>query len=384
METSSQTLYSKTSPFLASLKQRKCLNHPNSKKRTYHLNLDISSSNINYKAGDCLAILPQNDPTKVDQLLEHLNLDANQSVYDHKKNISTLKKLMLTFNLSNPNKKILTYLAESSPNEGERNALLSLLAKENKKQLISFCNQYTTWDLLLKKQWPHLVPQDLCKHLSPLLPRFYSIASSPSLHPNEVHLTVAHLQYECNQTLRYGVCTHFLCHLIHEGNKQIPIYLQPTHSFCLPEDPNKSIIMIGPGTGIAPFRAFIQERITKKARGKNWLFFGERNRAYDFYYREEWQGLQTANKLKLSLAFSRDQKHKIYVQNRMYDERKDVWRWIQEGAYLYVCGDAKKMAKDVEATLLKIIEEEGNTSPLEAKHYLKNLRKEKRYQKDVY
>lgn len=255
---------------------------------------------------------------------------------------------------------------------------------EHKKDFKEYTEVREVWDVLKENSEVKLNPQELCDCLMPLLPRFYSIASSHLLYPNEVHLTVAPLEYEANHHKRRGVCTHFLCSLAVLNEPMIPIYIQPSHGFQPPEDNSKSMIMIGPGTGVAPFRAFMQERIALNATGGHWLFFGDRNREFDFFYEDYWLELVEQGKLKLDVAFSRDQDHKIYVQNRMWEHREELFHWLENGAYLYVCGDAHHMAKDVEAMLLKIIEHSGNLNEENAKAYLKKLRVEKRYLRDVY
>ena len=210
----------------------------------------------------------------------------------------------------------------------------------------------------------------------PLLPRFYSIASSSRMHPDEIHLTVTRHQH--------GVSSRYLCRLAQPGVTELRCYVQPSRGFALPGDHNTPIVMIGPGTGIAPFRAFLQERQIHRAPGDNWLFFGERNRATDFYYEEFWRALEAEGRLRLDLAFSRDQAEKEYVQNRLYGAKRELWEWIRRGCHLYVCGDRERMAKDVDAMLQRIIQEEGGLTPEEARQALRTLRREKRYLLDVY
>jgi sulfite reductase (NADPH) flavoprotein alpha-component len=217
-----------------------------------------------------------------------------------------------------------------------------------------------------------------------MLPRFYSIASSQLLFPEEVHLTVASLSYHVRGIERFGVGSHFLCKRALLRETPIPFYVQTSHNFTLPEDPLASIILIGPGTGIAPFRAFLQERLAKQAKGKNWLFFGERNRATDFYYEDFWLSLEHQGRLRLDCAFSRDGSEKIYVQHKLWEQKKDLWCWIEEGAYLYICGNAEKMAKDVELTLQKIAISEGALTEELARAKIKTLKTEKRLLMDVY
>jgi sulfite reductase (NADPH) flavoprotein alpha-component len=215
------------------------------------------------------------------------------------------------------------------------------------------------------------------------MPRFYSIASSPKVYADEIHLTVAYSSAHVDGHLIVGVGSHFLCEQAHIESTPIPLYIQPSNHFTLPT-PTTSIILIGPGTGIAPFRAFIQERLATQAEGHNWLFFGERNRATDFYYGDYWTALEAQGRLRLDTAFSRDQAEKIYVQHKMLENKKALWEWLQQGAHLYVCGDAERMAKDVDAALQQIVQEEGLLTEEEARKYLKTLRQEKRYLLDVY
>jgi sulfite reductase (NADPH) flavoprotein alpha-component len=200
------------------------------------------------------------------------------------------------------------------------------------------------------------------------------------VYPHEIHLTVAFASFELGGQTYFGVGSHFLC----IQSALVPFYVQPSNHFTLPEDPTRPIIMIGPGTGIAPFRAFIQERLAHHAEGRNWLFFGERNRATDFYYSDYWLELEKQGRIRIDTAFSRDQAEKIYVQHRLLERKKSIWEWIQDGAILYVCGDAEQMAKDVDAALQQIAREEGQMSDEEARKFLKTLRQEKRYLLDVY
>ena len=213
-----------------------------------------------------------------------------------------------------------------------------------------------------------------------MMPRFYSVASSPKLFKHEIHLTVASLVYETAGGPRRGVGSHFLGHTAVPFETSIPIYVQPSNGFTLPADPDASIIMIGPGTGIAPFRAFLQEREALGASGRNWLFFGERNRETDFYYEDYFRSLKN---LRLDLAFSRDSAEKVYVQHKLWENRADIWNWLQNGAYLFVCGDADKMAKDVDLTLLRIGQDAGLAEE-DSREWLKALRKSRHYLQDVY
>jgi sulfite reductase (NADPH) flavoprotein alpha-component len=217
------------------------------------------------------------------------------------------------------------------------------------------------------------------------LPRFYSISSSQRCVGEEIHLTVAPLEYESNGHKRRGVCTHYLCQLVELHDPVIPIFVQSSHGFNLPQDLHIPLVMIGPGTGVAPFRAFMQERLLHhQSKGRHWLFFGEWNRDYDFFYEEDWLEFSKQGHLRLGLAFSRDQEQKVYVQHKMWEAGEELFQWLEEGAYLYVCGDAQRMAKDVEVALQSIIQEFGKKEAQAAKEYIKHLRQQKRYLRDVY
>ncbi len=236
-------------------------------------------------------------------------------------------------------------------------------------------------DLLTLIKYQKFDPDHLREKLLPLLPRFYSIASSKKHVPNEVHLTVTVSKNPCDFPVANGICSDYLCHQAPLLKPVIPIFIQPSRHFSLPpESENSPIIMVGPGTGVAPFRGFMQER----KHPKNWLFFGERSEQNDYYYRSFWEDLVAKNLLRVDCAFSRDQSEKIYVQDKMLQNSAQLWQWLEEGAYLFVCGDASKMAKDVDKTLHYIVEHEGKKTSEDAKAYIKNLKKLKRYLRDVY
>lgn len=349
-------MYSRTHPYLTTIKERATLTGPLSSKKTYHIVLDRIQEGLDFKVGDSVGVLPTNDAHLVEQILHKLHCSGAEEVEDVRSHtICSFKEYLLQrANISKVSfHKIFPVEKTASP-------------------LIELVQQYQP------------TPRELCKVLLPLLPRFYSIASSPKVYPDEIHLTVAVTTYECNGQTYFGVGSHFLCEQAKIGSTPIPIYVQPSNHFTLPEDPNASIILIGPGTGVAPFRAFLQERMALEAPGRNWLFFGERNRASDFYYSDYWQTLEKQGRLRLDTAFSRDQKEKIYVQNKMLEHKRALWEWIQEGSLIYVCGDAEKMAKDVDATLQHIVQTEGNMPEEEARQFLKNLKMQRRYLLDVY
>jgi sulfite reductase (NADPH) flavoprotein alpha-component len=378
--------YSKSRPFLASIKERISLTKPGSQKDTQHVVLDLSGSGIQYAVGDCVGVIPANHPEVVNHLLKALKATGEEPVKDKSsgEEISLRDYLTHKTNLARVPKELLTALHERQTNVNKKEYLAHLLAPEQKEALKHYLEVHEVWDALEEFHEALLSPQELCDMLSGLLPRFYSIASSQKVVGDEVHLTVRKTVYTTNSRLRRGVCTHFICDIVPLEHTSVPIYIQPTHSFNLPKDASAPIIMVGPGTGIAPYRAFMQERMAQGAPGGNWLFFGEWNRAYDFFYEDYWRELQSQGKLRLEVAFSRDQEHKLYVQHRMLEHAADLWRWLEEGAYLFVCGDAKVMAKDVEAALSQIIREQGQLDESGARAYIKRLRTEKRYLRDVY
>jgi sulfite reductase (NADPH) flavoprotein alpha-component len=237
-------------------------------------------------------------------------------------------------------------------------------------------------DLLTEFSCVSYAPAEFIAHLRNLTPRLYSISSSLKAHPDEVHLTIAVVRFETHGRKRKGICSTFLAD---RANGHVPIFTQTAHGFRLPRDGDVPIIMVGPGTGVAPFRAFLHERRALGAKGKNWLFFGEQRAATDFFYREELEAMTRERHLtRLVTAFSRDQSEKIYVQTRMEEHGAEVWRWLEEGAHFYVCGDAKRMAKDVDAALHRLVQAHGGMSGDTAADYVRRLKAEKRYQRDVY
>jgi sulfite reductase (NADPH) flavoprotein alpha-component len=367
-------------PILATLKERYALTKAGSTKHTYHISLDFGDTPLSFKVGDSIGIYAQNDPILVQHLIEAMNAQGDEEIQS-----GTLREFLThKANLARLTSSFLKLFYEYETLHDKKNHLHRLLQQENKPLLSQYLSTHDPLDLF-KEYAENKVPlHELCAQFGPLLPRFYSVASSPLIYQREVHLTVALFTFSHHGEQRYGVGSHFLCHLAKVGMTQVPIYVQPAQHFTLPSDDTAPIIMIGPGTGVAPYRAFMQERMVRAAQGKNWLFFGERNRKTDYFYEEDWEEWITQGKLRVDLAFSRDQSEKIYVQDRMYENRKELWAWIQEGAYFYVCGDAHHMAKDVEAMLKKIVQEEGAMSDEAAKSFVKNMRSQKRYLADIY
>lgn len=359
------SIHTKTNPYHATLRDRYLLNKPGSTKETYHIVLSVPEAKVPFQVGDSVAIFPENDRKTVEEIV---NRFGEPDSFDF---------LLRKANICKCTSNLLKLFAERGGGE-KINALL-----EDKAQLLEFLQTHHLLDILHIFPHVNVTLQELCDKLLPLMPRFYSIASSPKMFSEEMHLTVAALKYPTIHGPRLGVGSHFLCHSA-DGTTPIPLYIQPSNGFTLPEDPNAPIILIGPGTGVAPFRAFLQERMALQHRGLNWLFFGERNRATDFYYEDYWLELEKQNRLRLSVAFSRDTAEKNYVQHVLWQQKADVWNWIQNGAYLYVCGDASKMAKDVDLTLQRIGADQGNMIEEDARLWLKSLRKQRRYLQDVY
>lgn len=365
-------------PFSAKIKERSLLTKPGSSKKTFHVVLDLANSPITFKVGDAIGIYPHNDPIVVQRVLQTLKTNAETPIIHPRtqESLSLKKFLSEKVNLARLTSGFIKLYA---PHHSKLVALL-----EDKTALLDYCHTHDTLDFFTEFDNSAISLQEICAQFSPLLPRFYSVASSLAYHPNEVHLTVALTSFEHKGELRQGVASHFLCHLAEETTTPIPCYIQPTPHFTLPLDPHASLIMVGPGTGVAPFRGFLQERLALKSPGKNWLFFGARHRHLDFFYEDFWQTLIDQKKLRLDLAFSRDQEKKVYVQHKLLEHGKEVWQWLQDGAYFYICGEADPMAKDVEAALVDIAEKHGHLNEHESREYLKHLRAVKRLLVDVY
>lgn len=375
-------MHSRQYPFTASLIERKKVNKAGSDKDTFHLVFDLTDSGIEYESGDSVGIIPKNSPELVKKTLNALKITGEEKIVPKGTNqsISLVDYLTTQANISSVNHKLFEYVLQNQNHASKKEHLL-LLKDDMKENLQPF----ELWDFLGEHSEVTIEVNKLTELLSPLLPRFYSIASSQKYVGNEVHILLAPINYVSRGYERKGVCTHYLCDLVPLGKKEVSLFIQEAHTFHLPQDPHASIIMIGPGTGVAPFRAFIQERLHHfQSKGKHWLFFGGRRRSSDFFYEDEWKMWQDKGHFKVDTAFSRDQETKIYVQDRMLEHGAELFSWLEEGSYLFVCGDASRMAKDVESTLQKIIEIHGKKKEQEAKEYIKFLRKQKRYLRDVY
>jgi sulfite reductase (NADPH) flavoprotein alpha-component len=380
--------YTKDRPFPAKLSENRLLSRPGSAKETRHFVVDLRGSGLHYKAGDSLGIFPSNRRSEVDEILGHLRATGDELVSPAALKLAapTTLRTALTdmLALSKPTRKILDALAAKATNPDEKARLAGLLAPESKDMLTSFLEQREFVDLLAEFPSARLSPQEFVDHLRKLMPRLYSIASSSKVYPSDVHLTVAIVRYHTNHRSRVGVCSTFLSDRAQVGKTVVPVFVSDSH-FGPPADGARDCIMVGPGTGIAPFRAFLQDRVATKATGRNWLFFGDQKRGTDFLYEEEWQNYLAKKQLtRLDTAFSRDQLLKVYVQDRMRENAAELWSWLQGGANFYVCGDAKRMAKDVDTALHEIIASQGGMSGEQAAEYVKQLKKDKRYQRDVY
>lgn len=345
-----------------SLKERYLLNQKGSSKKTFHITLSAEGSEI--QPGDSIAIFPKNDPILVEKILNKLQASGQEKLVE-KRSGKTLSLYQIFSELVD--------LVKCS------NRLLTQISPELKKDPL---NSLDLQDYLEKLSCK-IDLQAFVDALLPLMPRFYSIANSSSYHPEEIHLTVALASYEKCGEKRYGLASKFLCEDLDFG-EALSSYIHPTKTFLLPEDLHANIIMIGPGTGIAPFRAFVQERVKKNAPGKNWLFFGERTKAFDFYYQDEWEKWLKKGQLDLTAVFSRDQEEKRYVQHALFDQKEEVLDWLKNGAYLYICGDAKNMAKDVLKTLEKVLQIHEALSEEEASLQIKAWKKEGKILLDVY
>lgn len=379
-------LYSRKNPAFISILERILLTKPESTKKTFHLVLDIHSTAITFKPGDAIAIYPENDPLIALEISQFLQQDLKQQVYYARSNktLSLYELLVRKVNTARLTSNMLKTFCTHTHNSQEKQQLEELLHPQSKEHLTQYLTQTDLIDFLKTYDATNIPLEKFCENLSPLLPRFYSIASSQLAYPHRLELTVVLVEYKKNNRIQYGTGSHFLCNLAKLEETKLAVYIQPATDFTLPEDSTAPIIMVGPGTGVAPFRGFIQERIIKGHTGKNWLFFGERNRKYDFFYQDFWENLVATKKLNLDLAFSRDQEDKVYVQHKLLMQAQEIWHWLQEGAYFYLCGDAKQMSKDVEKTLEQIICSQGQMSQEEALNYVKALKKQKRYVKEVY
>jgi len=379
-------IYNKTHPFPAAIIERYNLCAPSSQKNIYHVVVDLAGSNYTYLVGDSLAVMGMNYPEVIENTLKALQATGDELIENRHTNGPTpLREFFLyKANLADVSKKLIQEICARQTNQQKKERLEFILLEEQKEALKEYQSAHEIWDALLENNEAQFTPQELCAYLMPLLPRFYSIASSMKEVGQQVHLTVAELVYETNGQVRRGVCTNFLCQLAPLNEKVMPVYVQPSNGFTVPEDNTLPMIMVGPGTGVAPYLGFMQERQARQATGLNWLFFGEWHRASEFLYADYWETFISKGSLRLSTAFSRDQEHKIYVQHRLLEHGQELFKLLEQGAYFYVCGDAKRMAKDVDLALHELIRMHGQLDEQGTKDYVKKLKQHKRYLRDVY
>ena len=369
--------YSKENPFTATILANQKITGRDSNKVVQHIEIDLADSGITYQPGDALGIFPVNDKALVAEIVKLLTLDLNQNVLLNEQDISLEQALTSELEITKLNKASILAWAELANND-ELTALLS--DSEQLRELIN-----TVQFIDFAKQYPAQVSaQQLASTLAAITPRLYSIASSQADVEEEVHLTVGLVEYEVDNQQRLGCASGFLIERLQEDD-EVKVFIEHNNNFRLPTNPETAAIMIGPGTGVAPFRAFVQQRSADEASGKNWLFFGDQTFTQDFLYQVEWQSYLKSGELsRLDVAFSRDQAQKIYVQDKLKAQGSDVFAWLESGAHLYICGDMQRMAKDVHQALVEIISEHGAQPFAQAEDYLKQLRINKRYQKDVY
>jgi sulfite reductase (NADPH) flavoprotein alpha-component len=372
--------YHRARPFPASLIAARKLNGPGSDKDIRHFEISLSESGLHYEAGDALGVFPTNCPDLVDEILCALHWSADQTVCGTDGASTPLRDVLSRqIDIARISPAFLEAMARRSGDAG----LKRLTNPGINGELTKFLRGREVIDLL--HAWPGVSfsPEELMTLLKRLQPRLYSISSSPKAHPSSVHLTVSVVRYESLSRRRKGVCSTFLAERT-GPDICVPVFVQVNPAF-RPPSPDVPMIMIGPGTGVAPFRAFLQEREATAARGRNWLFFGDQHAATGFLYRDELESMLLKGVLtKLDTAFSRDQSEKIYVQHRMLEHARELFDWLEQGAHVYVCGDANRMAKDVDAALHQVVESGGQKSAEQAAEYVAALRANKRYQRDVY
>jgi len=367
---------SRDNPTIAAFLSRRRLNKEGSQKETWHIEFDLAESGLDYVVGDSFGIFPTNDPALVNAILAALDTPADFDIGGR-----PLRDVLIDSVSLSPAPDMLFHLISYLTGSDRRKKAQALAEGRDPD------GDAATLDVLAAlDKFPGIRPdpEAFIEALDVLQPRVYSISSSLKSNPGRVSLTVDAVRYPVNGRTRLGVASTFLGGRINPGDK-IRVYVQQAQHFALPADPNKPIIMIGPGTGVAPFRAFLQERLATNAPGPNWLYFGHQRSDYDFFYKEEFDAMRKSSHLtRLTLAWSRDGSEKIYVQHRMRQDGRDLWEWISKGAHIYVCGDALRMAKDVERALIDIVAAHGKRSPEDAARFVAELKKNDRYQTDVY
>jgi sulfite reductase (NADPH) flavoprotein alpha-component len=380
--TAAAPLYTRANPFPARLVVNRRLSGPESAKDTRHFELDLTGWGLSYEVGDSLAVYATNDPQLVDEIIRALGATGDEQVPRPKGAPTTLREALLRdYSITQPTPKFLRAITARA---NSSTLLKDLLHSERREDLDRYLWGMEVIDFLNEHPSAKFTPQEFVGLLTKLQPRLYSVASSLKACTDQVHFIVDVVRYESHGRVRKGVCSSFLAE--RADDVPVPVFPSVAKHFHLPEDPDTPIIMVGPGTGVAPFRAYLQEREAIGAKGKNWLFFGSQHEKCDFAYGDEFEVFRKEGVLtRLDCAWSRDQPEKIYVQHRMKENAAEIWKWLDgEGAHFFVCGDARRMAKDVDATLRRIVQEQGGKNTGEANEYVEKLKSDKRYKRDVY
>ena len=379
-ETSVAPPYTRTNPFPGKVIVNRSLCGEDSEKDTRHFEIDLTGWGLNYEVGDSMTVWPTNDPALADEIIKIIGAKGDEDVKGPNGTKALREVLLRDCRITQTTPKFLKAIAERA---SAAPLLNDLLKPERKQDLDTYLWGMEVIDFLIEHPSIKWTPQEFVDVLAKLMPRLYSISSSLKAHPDRVHFTIDVVQYESRGRQRKGVCSNFLAE--RAGNAPVPVFPN-TSKFRLPDDGNTPIIMVGPGTGIAPFRAFLQERKTVGAKGKNWLFFGSQHEHSNYFYREELDQLKSDGVLtRLDCAWSRDQAGKSYVQHKMLENAAEIWKWMDaENGQFFVCGDARRMAKDVDAALRTIIQDQGGKSEEQTNEYVEKLKSDKRYKRDVY
>jgi sulfite reductase (NADPH) flavoprotein alpha-component len=385
MSTEATSAYSRKNPFPARHAVNRRLSGPESEKETRHHEICLEGSGLVYEVGDSLGVFPKNCSELVEEIIRTISATGDEQVTGADGSQKSFRQALTNdYIITTPSKEFIKALVDRG---GDAVELLRTLSTDplRKKELEEYLWGMEFIDFLVNHRSIPWTAEELIKVMRKLQPRLYSIASSMKAVGDNVHLTIATVRYESHGRQRKGVASSFLADRTSEVNP-VPVFVHTAKHFRLPEDTNTAVIMVGPGTGVAPFRAFLQDRKASGAQGRNWLFFGEQRRGQDFLYEEELESLQKEGVLtKLDLAFSRDiPGQKVYVQHRMRENARELYDWLEQGAHFFVCGDGARMAKDVDAELHRIIETEGGKTPEQAAEYVEGLKKSKRYKRDVY
>ncbi len=372
--------YTRTNPFPAKMTANRSLCGEGSDKDTRHFELDLKGWGLNYEVGDSMTVWPMNDPSLVDEIIKMLGASGDETVKGPNGEKPLRDVLFKDCRITQTTPKFLKAVTEKAVNGAP--LLSELLTPERKQDLDAYLWGMEVIDFLIEHPSIKWAPQEFVDTLAKLMPRLYSISSSLKAHPDQVHFTVDVVHYESRGRKRKGVCSTFLAE--RADKTTIPVFPN-TSKFRLPEDKNTPIIMVGPGTGIAPFRAFLQERQATGAKGKNWLFFGSQHAHCNYFYQDELEKMKSDGFLNLDCAWSRDSAEKSYVQHKMLNAGAEIWKWMDaENGHFFVCGDARRMAKDVDAALRQIIEKHGGKTTDQTNEYVEKLKADKRYKRDVY